>query len=206
MKVLGRENSINVRKVLWACDELGLSYEHEAWGLEDRPLASEEFQKLNPNGKIPVLIDGETTLSESNTIIRYLANREGNHDLYPAEPARRAAVDMWMDWQAAELNPTWRYAFHGLVRNNPNNRDEMRIQESLDQWTKHMDMLETRLAGTAAYVAGNAFTLADIPIGLAVNRWFMTPGTSYRHPATAEYYERLSARPAFMRHGRNGVA
>ncbi len=205
MKVLGRDTSINVRKVLWVCAELELPYEHEPWGANGLSLASPEFLALNPNGTIPVLRDGDVTIWESNTIIRYLANKSGADALYPPDAASRALVDMWMDWQIGELNPSWRYAFHGIVRKNPAKQDEGRIRESLQVWEEKMDILEIRLAETAAYITGDAFCLADIPIGLAVNRWFMTPGTSTGHSAAAAYYDRLTERPGYMRCGRNGM-
>jgi glutathione S-transferase len=67
-------------------------------------------------------------------------------------------------------------------------------------------ILDDRLATTGAFVAGEDFTLADIPIGLSVNRWFMTPLERPSFPAVDAYYGRLSARPGFLKHGRNGIA
>lgn len=206
LKVLGRGNSINVRKVLWLCAELGLDYEYEPWGAEGLPLSSPEYLALNPNAKVPVIQDNDLTLWESHAIIRYLASVYGDGSLYPVDPARRAIIDMWMDWQIAELNPSYRYAFHGLVRNNPNNQDETQIQASLDAWREMMDILEAQLAKTGAYVAGDTFSLADIPVGLSVNRWVKTPRTEQQHPATAGYYDRLSERQGFVRFGRDGDA
>jgi glutathione S-transferase len=169
------------------------------------PLQSPEFLALNPNGLVPVLRDGSFVLWESNTICRYLAGREGRSDLLPTEPAARAVVEQWMDWQAGELNNAWRYAFLGLVRKSPAHQDGAAIQASLQQWQRHMRMAEDVLARTGAYMTGATFTLADIGIGLAVQRWFMTPMDHPALPAVAAYFERLSARPGFVQHGRNGV-
>lgn len=86
LKILGRDNSINVRKVLWLCDELNLTYEREDWGIGFRSAQSPEFLQLNPNGQIPVILDGDLVLWQSNSIIRYLANAyDKDHILYPTQ-------------------------------------------------------------------------------------------------------------------------
>jgi glutathione S-transferase len=111
-----------------------------------------------------------------------------------------------MDWQATELNNSWRYAFSAIVRCNPAFNDKSEIDASKKAWTKMLAILDAQLACTGAYVAGERFTLADIPAGLSVNRWFTTPLERPTFAAVAAYYERLSARPAFLKHGRNGIA
>ena len=196
LRIIGKASSINVRKVLWACDEIGLVYERQDQGPE---LA------LNPNGLVPVVVDGDFVLWESNTILRYLAGRYGATDLLPQEPRRRAGVEQWIDWQATDLNSSWRYAFMALVRRDPAFDDPRQIAASTTNWNRMMSILDDRLATTQACVAGADFTLADIPIGLSVNRWLMTPIERPALPAVLAYYERLSTRPAFLKHGRNGI-
>ena len=203
IKLLGRSSSINVRKVLWTLAELGVGYEHEEWGTEALPLQSPAFLALNPNGLVPVLQHDGQTLTESNTICRYLASRFGRSDLLPATPADRARVEQWMDWQATELNNAWRPAFMGLVRRSTAHQDAVAIESSRVSWNRHMAILDAALAGTGAYVAGPEFTLADIPVGLSVHRWYMTPIERPRLAAVAAYYERLSQRPGYRQHGRN---
>lgn len=205
IKLLGRSSSINVRKVLWTLAELGIEYQHDEWGTEALPLRSAAFLALNPNAMVPVLQHEGHTLWESNTICRYLAGRFGRDDLLPAAAAQRAGVEQWMDWQATELNNAWRYAFMGLVRRSPAHQDEPTLSTSIQLWNEHMAILNTALAGTEAHVTGDRFTLADIALGLSVHRWYMTP---FEHPqleAVAAYYELLSRRPAYLRHGRNGL-
>ena len=197
LRILGKASSINVRKVLWTCEEIGLPYERQDEGPE---LAR------NPNGLVPVIVDGDFVLWESNTILRYLAGCYGTPPLLPLEPRARAAVEKWIDWQATELNSSWRYAFMAVVRKDPAFDDPRQIAASTKEWTRMLAILDDRLATTGAFVTGEAFTLADIPIGLSVNRWFMTPLERPSFPAVDAYYERLSTRPAFMRHGRNGIA
>ncbi|HCW47770.1 MAG TPA: glutathione S-transferase, partial [Erwiniaceae bacterium] len=99
LKILGRASSINVRKVLWLCDELGLTYQREEWGEGFKSTHDARFLALNPNAMIPVIQDDDFILWESNTIIRYLANRYSGEWLYPTPPRERARVDQWIDWQ-----------------------------------------------------------------------------------------------------------
>ncbi len=205
LRLLGKAPSINVRKVLWTCDELGLAVDNEQWGSGFRPTGTPEFLALNPNAMVPVLVDGDVVLWESNTICRYLAGRYHGEALLPADPARRAVVEQWMDWQATELNNAWRYAFMGLVKNSPAHRDAAAIEASVAAWNRHMVILERQLERSAAFVCGAEFTLADVVLGLSVQRWVMMPFEHPALPAVQAYYERLSERPAFLRHGRNGL-
>ena len=111
-----------------------------------------------------------------------------------------------MDWQAGELNNAWRYAFMSLVRKSAAHADAQAVHASLVNWKRHMVMLDVQLQRCGAFVAGASFTLADVVLGLATQRWFMTPMDA--RPALAAvsaYYERLSTRAAFMQHGRNGL-
>ena len=119
MRLLGQKHSINVRKVLWTCAELGLTPLCEDWGGNTRKTTTPEFLKLNPKGLVPVLVDRGLVLSESNTNCRYLAAREKRTDLLPKQPDLRAVVESWMDWQATELNSAWRAVFMGRVREHP---------------------------------------------------------------------------------------
>jgi len=205
LKILGKPTSINVRKVLWLCEEIGVPYELETYGDGYRPLDAPEFRALNPNALVPVLLDGEVVLWESNTICRYLAGKHGREDLLPREPLARARVEQWMDWQLGDLNNAWRYAFMALVRKSPAHRDPQALQASIDGWNRLVAILDDQLQRTGGWTTGDHFTLADIVIGLSVNRWFMTPMARPELPAVARYYDELARRPGFARHGRNGT-
>jgi len=197
LKILGRTSSLNVRKVLWTLDELGLAYEREDWGTGFASTRSPEFLALNPNGLVPVLIDEQGALYESNTICRYLAARFDHGHLLPVEPRPRAGVEQWMDWQATDLNPTWGYAFLALGRPTPGYNDPARIAASVAAWNAAMAILDQRLAQTGAHAAGHDFTLADVVLGVSVHRWIRTPMDRADLPAVQAYYARLKARPAF---------
>lgn len=205
LKVYGRTSSINVRKVLWLCTELGVPVEQEPWGCGVRSTQQAEFLAMNPNGLVPVLRDGDFVLWESNTICRYLAARQGRIDLLPAQGQARARVEQWMDWQATELNTAWRHAFMGLVRKSPAFADPALIDASVQAWNRHMTLLDEVLHRTGAFVTGAGFTLADVVLGLATHRWFMTPMARPDLSAVSAYYDRLDARPGFRAHGRNGI-
>ncbi|MCV2353210.1 glutathione S-transferase [Paucibacter sp. B2R-40] len=208
MKILGKATSINVRKVLWTCTELGLDFEREDWGSGFQATDAPEFLALNPNAMVPVLIDGDFVLWESNSICRYLAAREQRLDLLPSAPRERAIVEQWMDWQAGEFNNAWRYAFMSLVRQSPAHQDAGLLAAGVANWNRHVEILAQRLSQTGAYVAGDKFSLADVVLGLSAQRWLMAPLDGHGRPelpAIADYCARLAERPGFLQHGRNGM-
>lgn len=196
-RILGRPSSINVRKVIWAAAEAGVPFVNEAdWGAT-RGVGGADFLALNPNGRVPVLVGPEGVLWESNPICRYLAAYAGRTDLLPATPFARAEVEKWMDWQSNELNPACRAAFLALVRRRYDQLEDMpAVARSADAWNHLMGMLEARLADTKAYVAGDAFTVADVVLGLSLQRWLLTPIVRPETPALLAYRARLQARPA----------
>jgi glutathione S-transferase len=201
LRVLGKASSINVRKVLWTCDEISLPFV-----LEELTTDTTKLRTLNPNALVPVIVDGDFVLWESNTIIRYLANKSSAATVYPMEARARAHVDRWIDWQATEFNASWRYAFQALVRKSPSHTHVAEIEASVRDWSRMVAIVNERLSQTGGFIAGPVFTLADIPIGLSINRWFMTPiKLRPSFPAVAAYYEQLSGRPGFARYGRNGI-
>ncbi|CAI8710267.1 glutathione S-transferase [Pseudomonas donghuensis] len=205
LRILGKASSINVRKVLWTCAELQLPFEREDWGSGFRSTEDEAFLALNPNAMVPVIVDGDFVLWESNTIIRYLAGQYGGQQLYPTAPRARAGVDQWMDWQATDLNGSWSYAFVSLVRKAATHQDPQALAAGCRNWARNMTLLERQLERTGAYVSGADFSLADIPIGLSVNRWLQTPLERPALPAVEAYYDRLSEREGYRLHGRNGL-
>lgn len=205
LRILGKASSINVRKVLWTCAELQLPFEREDWGSGFKTTNTPEFLALNPCAMVPVIQDGDFTLWESNTIIRYLVARYGGTQLYPTEPKARARVDQWIDWQASELNRSWSYPLMSLVRKSPEYQDSAALAVGIEQWSNNMEILDRQLESTGAYVSGEEFSLADIPIGLSVNRWFETPLAHPHLPAVSAYYDRLNQREGYRLYGRNGT-
>lgn len=203
MKLLGRLTSINVRKVMWTAAQLDLDLPREDWGAGFRSPQEPEYLALNPNGMIPVLVDGDFALWESNSICRYLTAKAGATTLLPAQPQARARVEQWMDWQAGELNNSWRVAFMALVRGQPAAPEA--IAASVAGWNRHMAMLDAQLARTGAHVVGDDFTLADIVLGLSAQRWMNAPIDRADLPAVAAWMQRLSGRPGFAELVDNGM-
>ena len=203
MKLLGRLTSINVRKAMWTARLIGLDLDREDWGAGFRSPQEPGYLALNPNGLIPVLIDGDFVLWESNSICRYLAARAGATQLLPAEPQARATVEQWMDWQAGELNNSWRVAFMALVRGQPAPPEA--IEAGVAGWNRHMGMLDAQLAKTGAHVCGADFTLADVVLGLSAQRWRNAPIAHAELPAVAAWLQRLGRQPGFADFVDNGM-
>lgn len=206
MKLLGQHNSINVRKVLWTCAELGLAPECEDLGGTTHTTSATDFLSINPKGLVPVLIDEDFVLTESNAICRYLATRVGRTDLLPEEPKQRAVVEAWMDWQATDLNTAWRAAFMGRVRLHPDFSDSARQSQSIQAWNTAMSFLDAQLAEAGPFICGESFSLADIALALSTNRWELTPMERPDLIAVDSWMKRLSSRDGFNKYCRNGVA
>ncbi len=206
LRIYGRANSINVRKVLWMCDEVGQTYHREDWGRGFRPTNEAEFRRVSEFGVVPVIDDEGFILRESNTIVRYLASKYSRPDLYPADLKSRAVTEQWMDWAATDVYVAVRPVFIGLqVKIAPFKDDMAAVQAGIQDWTRQMQRLAAHLAASGPYVAGKSFSIGDIPIGLVVNRWF---GIDFEKPTIPElsaYYDRLGERPAYLAHGRNGT-
>jgi glutathione S-transferase len=204
LRIHGYAASINVRKVLWACAELGLSFEREDWAGPFQPTSDPAFLALSPLGLVPVIDDDGFVVSESNAIIRYLAASRGRSDLLPAEPRERAPVEMWMDWQASDLNNSWRVAFQGLVRRNPEHQDARALEASMAAVSRMVAIVDAQVAKSGGYICGPRFSLADIPIGLSIHRWRSLPAERPRLADVERYYDRLCEREGFRRYGRDG--
>jgi glutathione S-transferase len=205
LKIIGRKNSSNVQKVLWCCAELGLDFEREdagrGFGRNDTP----EFLAMNPNGLVPVIEDDGCVLWESNTIVRYLAAGHGNASLYPDDLKVRAGAERWMDWQLSVLGPAFTPIFHGLVRDAPEKRDHAKIAAARDNVESKLEMLE-RYLGETAFVAGDALTIGDIPVGIYAYRWYQFDIERKTLPNFERWYRALCGRPAFRTHVMVGLA
>ncbi len=192
LRILGRITSINVRKVLWTCAELDQPFER----VESDP----DLLAHNPNAMVPVIRDGDFVLWESNAICRYLARKQPQHRLLPEDPGARALVEQWMDWQATDLNVSWRYAFLALTRKHPEFQEPKLIAAGVESWNRHMRMLDAHFAHGGQFVTGEFFTLADVVLGLSTHRWLHSPIERPQLDALHGYYRRLSVRPAFRAH------
>jgi len=199
MKIWGRANSINVMKVLWTSDECGLKYERVdvggAFGGNDQKW----YLDMNPNGVVPTIDDGGRIIYESNTIVRYLSAKYAAGSLWPNDPGQRSEADRWMDWQNSTINGPMRDVFWGLVRTPPEKRDMAAINKAAAEAGKLFGRLDEKLAGKL-YVAGQHFTMGDIPVGCFAHRWFALPIERPDLKNVKAWYERLKTRPAYAKH------
>jgi glutathione S-transferase len=122
-------NATNVIPVLWALKEIGLPYKRHDLGGSFGGLESESFRAMNPNGRIPVLHDGQVVLSESNTIIRYLSSAYGRATIRPRTCQDYACANQWMEWYKTTLNRPFIALFQMFVRIELQARDTSRIRE-----------------------------------------------------------------------------
>ena len=197
LRIWGRNNSINVQKVLWCCGELDVPYHRVDVGGPFGGNREPEYLRLNPNGLVPTISDGGFVLWESNVIVRYLAARHGTGTLYPENLAKRADADRWMDWQMGTLWANFRPAFVGLIRTPPEKRDHAYTAAAIRKTAENLAMLDAHLAARD-YVTGPAFTMADIPLGATAYRWFRLDIERPPMPNLEAWYERLCARAPYQ--------
>lgn len=198
LKIWGRATSSNVQKATWALEELGLAYDRADVGGPFGGLDKPEFKAMNPNARIPVLEDDGFILWESNVIVRYLAHKAKAEALWPSDPKARATADMWMDWQQTVMWMDYVVLIVGLVRTPPEKRDNAAIEAARQRLIPVMTMLDAQLKKTP-YLAGQSFTLGDIPAGVFAWRWFELPIERPALPALEAWYKKLQARPAYKK-------
>jgi glutathione S-transferase len=194
LRIWGRISSVNVQKVVWTADELGIAYERRDAGGAFGLVATPEYKLMNPNSLVPVIEEDGFVLWESNAIVRYLAAKHAAGTLWPDDLRRRADIDRWMDWQATEFTPAMRNAFWQLVRVPAEKRDAAAIEASRSASEKAAAVLEGHLAGRA-FVSGEAFSPADIVLGCAAHRWLNLPLAREPRPQMERWYASLKARP-----------
>ena len=198
LKVWGRANSSNLKKVTWLCEEIGLPHERidagMAFGVVDTP----EYRKLNPNGLVPTIDDEGFILWESNAIVRYLAAKHAAGTLWPTDLKVRADADRWMDWCTSTLSPTVRPVFWNLVRTPPEQRNMKEIEDGSKNMAELLVRLDAALAGRN-FIAGDQFSMGDIAFGPIV---YLVNNVAFDRPKLANYdawYARISGRPAFRK-------
>jgi len=186
LNIWGRISSINVRKVVWCAQELGLDFQRTEAGGRFGVVRTPEYLALNPNAMVPVIEDGEgpqrVVLWESNVVVRYLCARHAHGTLYPDALPARFDAERWMDWQQTTLNPVGVGAFWQWIRTPPDQRDPALIAASVAATEPLFALLDAHLA-TRRFMLGEQFTMADIPLGCEAHRWFGLPPAHYTRPA-----------------------
>jgi glutathione S-transferase len=199
LKIWGRTNSINVQKVMWAVGELDLPHERVDAGGAFGGLDSDAYGALNTNRRIPTIEDDGLVVWESNACVRYLAARYGAGSLWPEDPAVRAAADMWMDWQQTTLLADMTIVFWGLVRTPEAERDYPAIEAAAGRLAGLWRRLDDHLAGRA-FVAGERFSMGDIPVGAACYRYCQLAIERPKLAAVETWYGRLQERAPYRAH------
>jgi glutathione S-transferase len=198
LTIWGRANSVNVQKVLWCLTELSLPYERIDAGMAFGKTREADYLAMNPNARIPTLVEGDFALWESNSIMRYLCLAHGRGTpIYPEAPKLRASVDRWLDWTLSTLQPVDRPVFWALVRTPVEQRDMAAIQKDVDAEAVVWRIVEAQLE-TRRFIEGDQFTIADIALGAYARRWLGVEGvTKPKLPNLDRWFAQFAARPGF---------
>jgi glutathione S-transferase len=195
LRVLGRATSGNVQKVLFFLEEAGTPYSREDYGRQFNNTGG-DYLKLNPNGKVPTVVDGDLVIWESHTILRYLATKHGKTDLYPTDAAARSQVERWMDWTLASLNYQYVQVFKDSKK--PDAERAPTFAADAKELGAQLAILETATAGKP-FIAGNTLTLADIALGPIVHRCLDFPVELPPLTGLRAWRDKLKAKPSFKK-------
>ncbi len=200
LKIWGRRSSFNVQKALWLVGELELEHRHIPAGGSHGGLDDPAFLAMNPHGRVPVIDDDGTVVWESHAVLRYLAARYGEGRFWPADPAARSQVDRWIDWAQTTLQPDFLLGvFWGFYRTPEGERNLPAVQRSLELCAAHFRLLDRWLADRP-FMLGDDLTLADIPAGTSLYRYYELDIERPDAPNVEAWYRRLRERPPFREH------
>ena len=195
LRVLGRKTSGNVQKVIWLLEELGEPYQREDYGRQFNNTQDAGYLALNPNGKVPTLVDGDAVVWESNTILRYLANKRGT-PLYPTAAAARSQVERWMDWQLASLNNPYLAIFRDAKKSAAERGPSW--AKDAEELGQQLQILDSALKA-GPWLAGGVITLADICLGPIIHRCLDFPIQLPALDRLKAWRGQVAARPAFQK-------
>ena len=199
LTVWGRRDSFNLQKVMWLVDELELPHEHIMAGGRFGGLDDPEYLEMNPHGRVPAIKDGDAVVWESQTILRYLAAQYGTGIFWSGDPAERSLAERWMDWSQATLQPDFLLGiFWGFYRTPEAQRNMPAIERKIERCSAHFRLLDAWL-NDRDFMAGAQFSLADIPIGTHLYRYFNVEIERPEIPKVGAWYERLQQRPAYQK-------
>ena len=199
LKIWGRLNSINVMKVMWCVEELGLEHERIDAGMKFGVVGEDFYAKLNPNRRVPTIDDDGFVLWESNVIVRYLSAKYGAGGLSPVDVGERALADQWMDWQQTTVHPDLTFIFWAVVRDLKENQDPEKLGAAGTRLAKCWQLVDEHLK-EHDFLCGQQLTMADIPLGAAVWRWYNMAIERPRLQRVEAWHERLKGRPGFQKY------
>ena len=200
LRIWGRRNSANVQKVLWLAAELGIEYEHIPAGGSFGGTDAPSFRSMNPHGRVPVLQDGEFAIWESHSILRYLAAKYDGASFWPHDPAAKAQIDEWMDWTQTAFQPDFlNGVFWGYYRTPEPQRNWPAIRASVIRCGRHIELVD-KLLTKRPFLGGTGFSLADIPLGTLLYRYYELDIEHPRAEHVEAWHARLKERPAYRQH------
>ena len=193
IRILGRATSGNVQKVLFFLEEVGLKYVREDYGRQFNNTNTDAYRKLNPNMKVPTLVDGDLSSWESNTILRYLAATHAPQ-LTGATPAEKTYVERWMDWMLASLNTPYVAVFKDAKKPVAERAADFAAQSA--DLVAQLKILDGHIAGKQ-WFALDRFTLAEIALAPVVKRCLDFPIERPEYAELMRWMKSVEARPAF---------
>lgn len=196
--VWGRASSSNVQKVLWALAELQLPFQRKDAGAMYGVVDSPEYRRMNPNGRVPTIVDGDLTMYESNAIVRYLARRHGGPLVPAGGEIGLALADQWMDWAATSFTINMSAVFWHQVRTPKSKQEPAAFAAHYDALVAGARILDARLADVP-WLAGEEFSMADIPTGAWMYRYYDIDIDRPELANLKSWYARLAERDAFRR-------
>lgn len=199
MRLLGRADSLNVRKVLWAMDELELEATREDYGGPFGKTDTSEYRNMNPNGLVPTLVDGETVIWESNTVIRYIGHAVAKRSFIGQNASSVAKVSQWMDWQLGTLNPPLQTIFFQVGRMG-DKRDVQIVEENKAAVHKLLNAVLASVLPPQGFLFGSSITAADVCIGVMLHRYVSLLGAQSLEGRVVRYHGQLAERPGFQKH------
>lgn len=196
IRIYGYPNTRTTRAT-WALEEAGADYEFVTVDLSKGEHRQPQFLKLNPGGKVPVLVDGDLVLTESAAICTYIGEKFPASGLVPAEPTERARYFQWCFFAMCELEtPLWTMAKHSQLL--PQERRVPAIAKTcIWEFQRAAAVLAQHMADRE-YAVGNRFTADDILLGGTLN-WARKAGVGLGSAVLEAYAKRMAARPGLVR-------
>ena len=196
MKLYGSKNSRSLRCV-WALEEAGATYEYQRVNMMKGEGYAPAYKAVNPLGKIPALVDGELTLTESMAIVQYVADKFPLAALLPDTTAARAEVYRWVYYTVTEVEPhLWAVAQHRFAL--PEDKRVAALEPTtVWQLARSLRPIESALA-VRPFIAGAAFSMADIAAFHCLV-WALSAKLEGVGVASLAYIERLKTRSAYLR-------
>jgi len=177
----------------WTLQELGIDFESVVVNLQRGEHRRPEFLRLNPAGKLPVLVDGEVVLNESVAIVLYLAGKYPERGLLPTDVVTRAELDRWLLFTVTELEqPLWRIARNTFVFPE-GQRLAADVPTASREFKEMAAVVESHLRGRE-FVVGDTVTVADFVLAYTLD-WGHEVELLGDFPVLEAYVERMYARP-----------